>query len=248
MERDPRGLGGAWAEHQSLSFPDPPPDLAPWVERLWAVSWSYNAPYRQVLLPHAQVHLTFPSDTVPTITGAATRARQRVLDGDGAVVGVAFRPGVVRPLVGRSVSSLTDLSIPAADVLGPGLPSDPDPDEVVALLRRVLPAPDPVGLWCAEVVDRIHADTDLRRVGDLAASVGTSVRQLQRRFAEHVGVGPKWIIRRRRLHEVTERLAAGERVDWAGLAAELGYADQAHLTRDVTSLFGEPPTAHAARY
>jgi AraC-like DNA-binding protein len=56
------------------------------------------------------------------------------------------------------------------------------------------------------------------------------------------------VIRRYRLHEVTERMARGETADWARLAAELGYADQAHLTRDFTSLFGEPPTAYARRY
>jgi AraC-like DNA-binding protein len=63
-----------------------------------------------------------------------------------------------------------------------------------------------------------------------------------------VGVGPKWVIRRYRLHEVTERMAAGSRIDWAGLAADLGYADQAHLTRDFGALFGEPPTRYARRY
>jgi AraC-like DNA-binding protein len=53
---------------------------------------------------------------------------------------------------------------------------------------------------------------------------------------------------RGRLHEVTQRLAQGERVEWAALADELGFADQAHLVRDVTGVFGEPPTRYAARY
>jgi len=67
-------------------------------------------------------------------------------------------------------------------------------------------------------------------------------------FAEHVGVGPKGVIRRHRLHEVTVRMAGGGSADWAALAVELGYADQAHLTRDFTAVFGEPPTRYAARY
>jgi AraC-like DNA-binding protein len=71
---------------------------------------------------------------------------------------------------------------------------------------------------------------------------------LQRLFAEHVGVPPKWVIRRYRLREVTDRLDAGEPVDWGPLAAELGYADQAHLTRDFAAMFGEPPTRYAERY
>jgi len=74
------------------------------------------------------------------------------------------------------------------------------------------------------------------------------VRGLQRLFAEYVGIGPKWVIRRYRLREITERLAAGGPVDWAGLAAELGYADQAHLVRDFRAMVGETPTWYAQRY
>jgi AraC-like DNA-binding protein len=41
---------------------------------------------------------------------------------------------------------------------------------------------------------------------------------------------------------------SGASIDWAGLAADLGYADQAHFTRDFTAMFGETPTQYAARY
>ena len=40
----------------------------------------------------------------------------------------------------------------------------------------------------------------------------------------------------------------GGSIDWAGLAAELGYADQAHFTRDFTAMVGESPTVYAERY
>jgi AraC-like DNA-binding protein len=56
------------------------------------------------------------------------------------------------------------------------------------------------------------------------------------------------LLRRYRLHEVTERLATGTPIDWAALATDLGFADQAHLSRDFADLFGEPPTAYARRY
>ena len=57
-------------------------------------------------------------------------------------------------------------------------------------------------------------------------------------------MSPKWLLRRLRLQEVTGTLAAapGAPVDWAGLAADLGYVDQAHLSRDFTAMVGEPPT------
>jgi AraC-like DNA-binding protein len=74
------------------------------------------------------------------------------------------------------------------------------------------------------------------------------MRGLQRLFAEYVGIGPKWVIRRYRLHEVTARMATDGVIDWAALAADLGYADQGHFIRDFKGIFGEPPTWYAQRY
>jgi AraC-like DNA-binding protein len=82
-------------------------------------------------------------------------------------------------------------------------------------------------------------------VDDLAAALGIGARRLQRIFAEYVGVGPKWVIRRHRMQEAAERAAAGTGVDWAALAAELGYADQSHFTRDFTRTLGISPAQYA---
>lgn len=71
------------------------------------------------------------------------------------------------------------------------------------------------------------------------------MRRLQRLFAEYVGASPKWVLRRARLHEAAARAEAGAGVDWAVLAADLGYADQAHLTRDFAAAVGAPPGRYA---
>jgi AraC-like DNA-binding protein len=67
-------------------------------------------------------------------------------------------------------------------------------------------------------------------------------------FSDYVGVSPKWVTRRARLHEAALRVEADgpAAVDWAVLAADLGNADQAHLTRDFTATLGVPPTRYAA--
>jgi AraC-like DNA-binding protein len=122
----------------------------------------------------------------------------------------------------------------------------PDREEVEELLRAHRPPPDATAESVADLVERIAGEPELTRVDSVAALYGTSVRGLQRLFAEYVGVGPKWVIRRYRLHEITERLAAGGPVDWAGLAAELGYADQAHLVRDFRSMVGDPDLVRPA--
>jgi len=70
------------------------------------------------------------------------------------------------------------------------------------------------------------------------------VRTMQRLFARHVGVSPKWVIRRKRLHEAAERLADDDPPDLAALAVDLGYADQAHFVRDFRDLVGVPPGSY----
>jgi AraC-like DNA-binding protein len=115
-----------------------------------------------------------------------------------------------------------------------------------ALLRSVLPERDPLAEQVAALVSRITDDPGLRRVDQLSAESGMTVRTLQRLFADYVGVSPKWVMRRARLHEAAERADSGEPVDWACLASDLGYADQAHLTRDFTVTIGVPPSRYAA--
>jgi AraC-like DNA-binding protein len=114
------------------------------------------------------------------------------------------------------------------------------------LLCSVLPERDPLAEQAAALVARITDDPGLRRVDELSAASGMTARSLQRLFADYVGVSPKWVMRRARLHEAAERADSGEPVDWASLAANLGYADQAHLTRDFTATLGVSPTRYAA--
>ena len=115
-----------------------------------------------------------------------------------------------------------------------------------ALLHSMLPERDPQAEQAAALVARITDDPGLRRVDQLSASAGMTPRTLQRLFADYVGVSPKWVMRRARLHEAAERADSGEPVDWACLASDLGYADQAHLTRDFTVTIGVPPSRYAA--
>ncbi|MGW5644009.1 AraC family transcriptional regulator [Saccharopolyspora sp. NPDC003752] len=243
MTRDARGLGGAWTKYQRHATHAPSPDLARHVERYWVVSWDYREPYRQLIVPFPNVHLTF-QDGGATVNGVFSGHQTRVLEGRSGVFGVAFRPGCFRPFLGASVSTITDRSIDAREIFGPDLPDAPDVAEVERFLRARSPRPDPKADEAAEIVAMIAAEPQITRVDALADELGTSVRRLQRLFAEYVGIGPKWVIRRYRLREATERMGEG---NWAALAAELGYADQAHFARDFKDMFGEPPTWYAER-
>ncbi|GAA4306449.1 helix-turn-helix domain-containing protein [Actinomadura luteofluorescens] len=242
---------------------EPPTALAPFVANFWVLRWDLRGrpPHRQRVLTRPSVHLTFTS----YLTAGTTRARiagvvrdgfVEEIHGEGRVVGAAFRPGGFRPFMDAPVSTLTGRFPGVDDVFGgEGLTlaeevfAIADASEAVgrlaAFLSGLRPEPDPAAAKAAAVVERIAARPGLVRVGELAEAVGLSTRSLQRLFHEYVGIGPKWVIRRFRMQEAAERAASGTGVDWADLAAELGYADQAHFTRDFTAAVGTPPGRYA---
>jgi AraC-like DNA-binding protein len=248
-ERDAREVGGAWAGFQDHWYGAPAPGLEPYVAYYWAVSWDLRgqAPYRQKVVPYPQVHFSFLNGEA-LVRGVNRGFVVRTLEGRGRVFGAAFRPGCFRPFLGRPVSMIADQTLPGAAVFGGGLPSEATKESVDAFLLARLPEPDPNAQTAAGLVDRIAANPELTRVDSLAVEAGLSMRRLQRLFGDYVGVPPKWVIRRYRLHQITERLAAGRTVERARLAADLGYADQAHMSRDFTKLFGEPLSRYAERY
>jgi AraC-like DNA-binding protein len=240
-------LASAWTKYQRHAFPAPSPALAPWVAKYWVVSWDYPEPYRQKIVPYPNVHLTF-HDHGTYVNGVVSGHQIQVLHGVGGVFGVAFRPGCFRPFLPAPVSTITDRVLDAKEVFGADLPASVDVPTVERFLLSRLPAPDPRATQAADIVDMIAARPAVTRVEALADELGLSVRALQRLFADYVGIGPKWVIRRYRLREVTERMAKGAAIDWATLAADLGYTDQAHFIRDFKNMFGETPTRYADRY
>jgi AraC-like DNA-binding protein len=115
-----------------------------------------------------------------------------------------------------------------------------------AALEPLLPAePDPEIELADRAVRLLEEDRELNRVSELAERLGLSVRSVQRLFADLVGLGPSWVIRRYRLHEAAARATEGGDVDWARLAIQLGYYDQAHLVRDFTATVGTAPARYA---
>jgi AraC-like DNA-binding protein len=236
----------------------PAPELSDYIERHWAVRWTLEpgASFTQQLLPHPCVNLVSETGSVAVHGMPATRARHR-LEGSGIAVGTKFRPGafsafvdVQAPaLVGRSFQ-LTALFGPAGRelerrLLSPGPKVDAHIAEVEAFLRRRILRPDARRRLVHEVVaDMLEVHASLT-VSTLARRHGVSARTLQRLFREYIGVGPKWVLKRYRVHEAAERIAAGEASDAARLAAELGYFDQSHLIRDFTAQVGLSPGRYA---
>jgi AraC-like DNA-binding protein len=237
----------------------PSADLAGLADYVWILTWDLRGhePHTQQVLTRPAVNLTFTTGGRARIVGVVRGVFGETITGRGRVVGMCFRPGGFRPFLDGPVSRLTDRFTPVEEVFGPtaraaadAIIAEPDRDRAVALLEDLLrphlpDRTDPLVAEVAAIVERVAADPSLRRVDELARATGIGPRRLQRIFAEYVGVGPKWVIRRHRMQEAAERAGADEGVDWAALAAELGYADQAHFTRDFSQTLGVSPGQYA---
>ena len=212
----------------------PPAPLSRLVDRVWHVSWALEhgqqvAP--EVVLQPA-VTLTFEQGEA-VVTGLGSLRFRRELVGRGRALGVVFRPGCFRPLLGRSVQTLTERSVPASEVFGPSVDylaeelSHPRPlKQQVAVLADYFAPMIPAERTSSEIVaDLVHlmvTDPDMTGVGDLSRRVGVSRRRLQRLFAEHVGVGPKWVLDRRHVpHGLT--LGTTQVPQWEQVASELAH-------------------------
>ncbi len=242
------------------------PSLQPFVERYWSVRWArHGLPgFRSEVLSHPCVNLSVESGdrprfghTMPAVLvhGVVTRRFVVDLEGWGAVTAAKFRPGGFAALFG--VVPARDAVRPAAG-LGPGwtallddvLAVEDDAERAAVLDRRLVtdardPAPDYLELL--ELLAEMLRDRQLVRVDQVAALGGRTPRGLQRLFATYLGIGPKAVLARYRLHDALDLLDRGEADDLAGLAFELGWADQAHFSHDFRAAVGLTPTEYGHR-
>jgi AraC-like DNA-binding protein len=111
----------------------------------------------------------------------------------------------------------------------------------VALLAKRAPAQP---ARSTAMADKLIADRSILDVAEAARVLGLDERSLQRVFRAEIGLSPKQLLKRFRLQEAAERLIREPDVSCASLALDLGYADQAHFTRDFRSVVGIPPEAY----
>jgi AraC-like DNA-binding protein len=237
----------------------PSPDLEPWVDTHWSVRWDLAAgeQFEQEVLPHPSVQIAFEAHGA-TVHGIGTRRFVARLEGAGRVLGVKFLPGAFPGFSARPMVDLVDRVLPLVDVFGErarAIARDvaDQADEARAIervetfLRELSPRRDDNIELVSRLVSFIRDERSVTRSEALARHAGMSLRSLQRLFERYLGLGPKWVICRARVQEVAERVAMGQAVDWASLANELGYHDQAHLIHDFKAQVGFTPAVYAER-
>lgn len=244
----------------------PSPDLTDLIRRFWVPIWSVppgaEAPQRVLQYP---VCLVVVTAEYSRFYGVVTGLSETVLTGEGWAIGTMLTPAAGALITGGAVSDWTDrygdLSAPAG-VAGTTLTTDvravmtPDPhdpsrqheatDLVEAWIRGFAPADDD-GLLINAIVEYVEGDSSVTSVTQICDRFHVTERSLQRLTRRQLGLTPKWLIQRRRLQEAAERLRGAD-TTLAVIAAELGYADEAHLVRDFRTVTGMTPGRFAARF
>jgi AraC-like DNA-binding protein len=236
----------------------PSQDLAFFVQRYWFVWWDLTGqePYVQEVIQYPCVNLVFEKDK-SGIFGVARRRSSHLLEGKGKAFAVKFNPGAFYPFVKTPISRLTDTCASLEDVFGVesatlenAILSKQNVQDMIDLaqnfLRERLPEQDNNVVLINRIMDCIIADRTITKVDDLVNRLGINKRRLQRLFSQYVGVSPKWVIQRFRLHEAAEQLGDGNGLDLTKMALDLGYFDQAHFIKDFKTMIGRTPAEYAS--
>ena len=189
------------------------------------------------VLPDGSADIVCVHDGEPFVAGPDTGPVERTLPAGTVVVGLRFRPGAAGAALGLPASELRDLRVPISEVWEVRM-AEPSREALEAELLRRLPEierPEPLVL---EAVRRLGRPGS--RVRSLSDALFVSERHLRRVFREAVGYGPKTLDRVLRFQRFLSLRRDGS--DLAAAAAELGYADQAHLTRETVRLAGLSPS------
>ena len=209
--------------------------------------------YQQRVLPDACIDIVLINDEAPMVVGPWIVPLVARLPVGSSVTGARLHPGRASCLLGIPASELLNQTVPIADVKGAvqSMRLEKVMEQRNATARRsalsqVLlastghSAASDCGVlagiqWLSR---RPHG-----RIEELSRWIGISERQLHRRFSAAIGYGPKMfqsVLRFQRLLKIARE--TGHERSLADLAASAGYADQAHMTRDVHRLADVRPT------
>lgn len=235
----------------------PAPDsVSHWVRWFWIPEWDVEPgrTSRQQLIAYPACNLVVQHD-ITILSGPSTRTSHRDLTGRGWAVGALLRPAAAGHLCPDAPSAILDsevemevpeLTTGVHDAMRRTDPARHD-DAVAAFvdwLTDALPPPSPEALLANRMADLLDADASIRTVDHAAEKLHVSRRTLQRLARTWVGLPPLAMIRRRRIQEAAETMRAESATDLATLAADLGYADQAHLANDMRTMLGITATGY----
>lgn len=257
------------AQQQGYTQWAPPIEMADAVDAFWQF-WVPRKPHD---VPHPRQHRVLPDGCTDLIFGfqhapgpvwlaaprlAVVGPMKRFilvdLEPGGVSLGVRLRPGWAQALLGVSPRELCGLNVSAQDCsptltqLQRRMEDCASPAQAMALLQRTI-----ARRWASfrsmakpravQALGHLQASSGQVRMAALARELGVSERTLHRDILDEAGVPPKLLARVLRFQRAVSLLRSREGTDLCDIALECGYADQAHLSRDVRELAGVSPTA-----
>jgi AraC-like DNA-binding protein len=254
---EPRGRLDPAGFERHVRFRTVPPaaDLAPFIAHFWVIRWdSALGQFDSDELMHRPYVDVFLSTQQSGIQGTFRGKRTYSAAGSGRIIGIRFRPGAFHAFWRGEMADLQDKVVgldrvfPWADEgrIGAILAGDDDAviEQLVILLRSNLPSPDDTVDLINRIIAEVEADEELNTVAAVARSFGRSERWLQQAFRDYLGIGPKWLLQRRRMLAAAEQIRNSGDPDWAGIAYELGYSNQQHFITDFTTVLGCTPVQY----
>jgi AraC-like DNA-binding protein len=227
----------------------PPTRLQGFVDRLWVHAIDRPPPPEgRRLLPDGRVTFVWIAGSGVRIAGPQTRYMTPLDVPEMVAFGASFRPGTASELLRVPAVEMVDRHTPLeaftprlarrlderlGEATGPEAALKVFAQELLGALRAR--EPDPVVR--SAVADLMSGSS---RVADAAATAHVSERELQRRFVDHVGYGPKTLHRVLRFQRFMRHLTTPQ-LGLAVAAARAGYADQSHLSRETRRLAGLTP-------
>ena len=235
--------------------PLPAPPLGKHFERVWFHDFPRELRAAIRVVPDACVDLLWVNGQL-RVAGPDRAAQVEAINGGGAVVGLRFQPGAAEHWLSAPSEAFVNQRVALEELWGgearrltDELAQAKNPNEVAVRLQAALAQraaalgdPDP---WARELRRRVrnHVATNGELTAELCTALGVSERTLLRRARAAIGYGPKFLHRVLRFQHFLGLLQAAERPSLASLALSAGYADQAHLSREVVELSGLTPTA-----
>jgi AraC-like DNA-binding protein len=245
---------GAWLAPGYAEW-RPPAALRGQVSCLWARVVPADGAGRGLVLPDACSDLIWEQDVGAYVAGPDTGPVITETRPGAVFVGVRFRPAAGGQVLGLPLSELRDRRVPLADLrttgvrAARGLPAALEPAEAAAAVLDAAGTLIADGAYDPAISEAASLLRDpAARTEDVAQRIGLSERQFRRRAHAAIGYGPKTlqrILRFQRFVRLIDAAPASAPADLATFAAETGYADQPHLTRECAALSGLTPTALA---
>lgn len=236
--------------HLRRYIPDIP--LITLIEQFWLVNWNLSdkKPHTQKNLPDPNFHLIFDNQKIKLI-GPIRKTYNYKMEGVGQIIGIKFQLGALSDHLTSPISHYVDKEIDAQQLVGfdvneciSTLDDSMSDKQIIELLEKhlapliTIPSSDLIKV--RELVNLIKNDTDITRVEQLSVKTKLSIRTIQRYFKHYLGLSPKWLIRKYRLHQALDLLEQQE-VNFLDIVDYLGYTDQSHLIRDFKEIIGVTP-------